>query len=210
MIRQAHSYMAGAVSGAALIATAIVIFVVLVAAQVFKDWPVPNLGLEAGDDASVSISPGHPVAQPGGAGPAAAGVPAGATGAGGRAAQPPGTLTQASGGDSEAPTSPSGNSNQGSGAASAPVAAADASTGSGSPSSEGGGNSSSPSATITGTVNDTASQVDHSALGGDLHDSGVTDVTQGVVNGVAGPNSAVGQTVDKAAGTVGGLLDNHH
>ena len=42
---------------------------------------------------------------------------------------------------------------------------------------------------------------------GHLGASGVTQTTEDVVNGVAGPESTVGQTVDKAADTVGGLLD---
>jgi hypothetical protein len=41
MIRQAHSYLAGAVSGAALIAAAVVVFILLlVSTQAFKDWPI--------------------------------------------------------------------------------------------------------------------------------------------------------------------------
>jgi hypothetical protein len=43
MIRQAHSYLAGAVSGAALIAAAVVVFIaLLVSAQAFKDWSIPS------------------------------------------------------------------------------------------------------------------------------------------------------------------------
>jgi hypothetical protein len=59
---------------------------------------------------------------------------------------------------------------------------------------------------VTGTVNDTVKQVDEAALGGALGDSGVTEATEGVVNGAAGPESPVGQVVDKAAGAVGGIV----
>jgi hypothetical protein len=58
---------------------------------------------------------------------------------------------------------------------------------------------------VTGAVNNTVSGVDQT-LGGTLGDTGVTKVTEEVVNGVAGPESTVGETVDKVAETVGGLL----
>ena len=44
------------------------------------------------------------------------------------------------------------------------------------------------------------------ALGGTLHESGVTPVTEGVVDGVTGPESPVGKVVDETVGAVGGLL----
>jgi hypothetical protein len=59
---------------------------------------------------------------------------------------------------------------------------------------------------VTGTVNNTVSGVDQT-LGGALGDTGVTKVTEEVVTGVAGPESTVGETVDKVADTVNGLLD---
>ena len=59
MIRQAHTYLAGAVSGTVLIAVAVAIFVMLVSIQAAKDWPVA--GLVGGDDAaSTSVGPGRP------------------------------------------------------------------------------------------------------------------------------------------------------
>ncbi len=48
MIRQAHTYLAGAVSGTALIAVAIVAFVLLVSAQAIRDWPLGGLGFAGG------------------------------------------------------------------------------------------------------------------------------------------------------------------
>ena len=47
MIRQAHTYLAGAVSGTALIAAAVAIFVLLVSVQAARDWPFA--GLVGGD-----------------------------------------------------------------------------------------------------------------------------------------------------------------
>jgi hypothetical protein len=58
---------------------------------------------------------------------------------------------------------------------------------------------------VTGTVNNTVSGADK-ALGGTLGETGVTKVTEEVVNGVAGPESTVGKTVDKAVETITGLL----
>jgi hypothetical protein len=58
---------------------------------------------------------------------------------------------------------------------------------------------------VTDTVNGTVGQVDE-ATGGALEESGVTQTTEGAVNGVAGPESAVGQTVDGAAGAVNGVV----
>ncbi|HXS46560.1 MAG TPA: hypothetical protein VN756_03760, partial [Solirubrobacterales bacterium] len=68
-----------------------------------------------------------------------------------------------------------------------------------------------PSETVTSTVNNTVSSVDQ-ATNGALSNTGVTNVTEGVVNGAAGPESTVGKTVDssveKVKETIGGLLGN--
>jgi hypothetical protein len=55
VIRQAHTYLVGAVGGATLIALAIVVFAVLVSAQVFRDWPIAALG-DGGDEGAVSAA----------------------------------------------------------------------------------------------------------------------------------------------------------
>jgi hypothetical protein len=44
------------------------------------------------------------------------------------------------------------------------------------------------------------------ATGGTLSEAGVTHVTEEVVNGVAGPESVVGKTVDGVGEVVGGLV----
>jgi hypothetical protein len=59
---------------------------------------------------------------------------------------------------------------------------------------------------VTETVNDTVNQVDETVTGGALQETGVTQVTEEVVNGVAGPESVVGKTVDEVGNVVGGLL----
>jgi hypothetical protein len=58
---------------------------------------------------------------------------------------------------------------------------------------------------VTGAVNNTVSGVDQT-LSGTLSNAGVTQVTEEVVSGVAGPESPVGETVDKVVETVKGLL----
>ena len=85
----------------------------------------------------------------------------------------------------------------------APAAAAAAA-----PAAGGGGGDTPPRppARSTETVNDTVDEVDQAALGGDPRRTGVTGVTEGVVNGVAGPESTVGKVVDETVGAVGGLL----
>src|SRR5882757_11033345 len=43
MIKQAHTYLVGALSGVTLIGIAIAVFVVLVSAQVFQEWPTAEV-----------------------------------------------------------------------------------------------------------------------------------------------------------------------
>jgi hypothetical protein len=62
---------------------------------------------------------------------------------------------------------------------------------------------------VTGTVNNTVSSVDQ-VTNGALGNTGAAKVTESVVESVAGPESPVGETVDKTVEkvkeTVGGLL----
>jgi hypothetical protein len=44
-------------------------------------------------------------------------------------------------------------------------------------------------------------------VGGVLDESGVGKVTEGAVDGIAGPKSVVGQRADEAVDAVGGLLE---
>jgi hypothetical protein len=222
MIRQAHTFLVSAMSGAALIAVAIAVFVVLVSAQVFKDWPIAGLGGDGDETAPVSRTEhaGGPVDVGGsGAGPL---VGVGAKRAG-RASGDPGSVAtrgiSVTGGGGVTGSGGSGSRGGGAGTPSSPAQVptssnppSNGSSGAGSASrggnsgGAGSGTAPSTSGTVTSTVNDTVTKVDETALGGTLHESGVTPVTEGVVDGVTGPESPVGKVVDETTGAVGDLL----
>jgi hypothetical protein len=230
MIRQAHTYLAGAVSGSALVGAAVVAFVLLVSLQALKDWPLAGIG--GGGESAVSS--GQP-AQAGTAarGAAAAGAvagtaaPGGATGRSGQGADGGQIAAAQRGSEPTATTSPltgspaSPAAGGGADGASAPSAVSSPGAGGG---SDGGGSGSSPakagggapggggqstSGTVTGAVNDTVSGVDQT-LGGGLSETGVSKATEEAVNGVAGPESPIGETVDKTVEAVGGLVGGGH
>lgn len=241
MIRQAHTYLVGAMGGATLIGVSIAVFVMLVSAQVFKDWPIASLG---GGDESAKVSDAQPaggsaagaaggskavaapVSHPAGAQP---GAPAGnspsVTGRDGLGASAPGpgTTSQpgepATGGGGSAPTDPSPQAADPAGSAgstgaskSSPSGGSGSSGGNGAGGGSGGGSgtaASTPTGQVTETVNGTVAGVDEKVLGGALQESGVTEATEGVVNGVVGPESVVGHVVDETVGAVGGLLPGH-
>jgi hypothetical protein len=234
MIRQAHTYLVGAVSGTALVGAAIVAFVLLVSLQALKDWPLAGISVGGSDSSAVApSSSGANSATPpeaGAAGATVAGAGAGgstAPRANGRAAAQgneaalaeaptpaagsptaeapsPGPVGHAGGGDSgsspagTASSSPQPAGGGGGGAPSTPAAG-------GGSSSSGSSSGQSTSGAVTGTVNKTVAGVDE-ATGGVIGDTGVTKVTEEVVNGVAGPESTVGHTVDEVVKTVNCLL----
>lgn len=212
MIRQAHSYLVGAVSGAALIAAAVVVFILLlVSTQGFRDLPL----VDAGGDESAGIAPARPAVAESPSG-APVGGTGGRSGDADRSASSPRQSDLAAGGAQGTATSPAssgpgaggGGSDPSPGSASTPASgggngAGSAPSGGGNGRAGSGGNG--VSGTIADTVNGAVSGVDR-ALGGALGRAGVTDVTQGVVDGVAGPNSAVGQAVDRTVEAVRGLL----
>jgi hypothetical protein len=228
MIRQAQTYLVSAMSGATLIAIAIVAFVLLVSVQVFRDWPIAALGGSDEPHISDSRATSSPSADATGAAPAqttsAAKAQRSAQGdrsGGGSNAAPTqvseGSLAPSSG--PTATTSPVDTGDQGSNAPSSPAqspsnSGSNSSPGQGSSSSSGAGSKSgsdsSPATTTTGklteTVNNTVNQVDETVTGGALEKTGVTEVTEGVVNGVVGPESPVGKVVDGTVETVTGLL----
>jgi hypothetical protein len=291
MIRQAHTYLVGALSGVVVIGIAIAAFVVLVSAQVFHDLPIPAL---SSSDQKAAVSQNQAVSSPntgavattgvgapqtsqGNTNPNPSGGPNGPTGAAtpgdgqrhqANAGTPaddatgpaevvetaPTTTTTSTGGSegnstsggnsggssdsqpsstSKSPSSSSpgsvggnnSNSNSGtsgnSGSSScSPTNTQGSSGGAPSTGTSGGGSSTTtsppptpvttakPSETITETVNGTVGTVDE-ALGGTLSETGVSKVTEEVVNGVAGPESVVGKTVDGVGEVVGGLVGGH-
>ena len=245
MIRQAHTYLVGAVGAATLIAIAIAVFVLLVSAQVFRDWPIAALG-DSGDD-SAAVSAGRPAPGPALGGVAGSVAGERAVAARGATARPArsdvdggsksvagsdGVVVSSGSQEAAAPVgSTGGGDGEGGGGGSpqaVPGAPGPAAAGGGGSSSSsggsgggagssggsaesggggGGGGSAPPTAgQVTETVNNTVTQVDEAALGGTLNNTGVTAVTEGAVNGVAGPESTVGKVVDEAVGAVGGLL----
>jgi len=234
MIRQAQTYFVGAVSGTTVVAAAVVAFVMLVSFQALRDWPLAGLGLggDSGNDAVLSsgraAGPAGSKAASTAAGKASQ-IPGGRTHSkqSGNNGADVGDLIQANSASPDATvpgsTSPSPAAGGGS-SPSGPASGAASSGGSGgsgngggggSPGSPGGGGSgeggsgSSISGTVTGAVDNTVSGVDE-VTGGALGDSGVTPATEEVVEGVAGPGSPVGETIDgtaeKVKETVGGLL----
>jgi len=225
MIRQARTYLVGAVSATSLIAAAIVVFIALVSLQALRDWPLT--GLAEGDSGATAVSAAHPV------------KPRAAIGLGAGEAAAPGATTKVgrkSGGDSRsvaglispasrpptasaptaeapAPTSHSPSTGGGShsipggspgGSGSASGGSASTGGGSGGATNPSGGNGgagesgggSSPSETVTNAVDETVKGVDE-ATGGALGEGGVTEAVEGVVEKAAGPESVVGQTVDQ-------------
>ncbi len=223
MARQAHSYFAGAVSSTAVIVAAVIAFVLLVSAQAFREWPVSGLGF--GGPTAVSVSSGRAVGDAAAsharvaaamrtAGAVVGSVGARATGhsrvaqrPGGLSGETPGTTaprggsgSTAGGGGSASPASPSSTPAPGGGSGSHPA-------GGGGGAGVGGADSGveGVSTGLTSTVGNTVSKVNET-LGGALSETGAPDITQGVVNGAAGPSSSVGHAVDETPGAVGGLL----
>src|ERR1700734_4069035 len=65
MIKQAHTYLVGALSGVTLIGIAIAVFVVLVSAQVFHELPIVNVS--SPDDNAAAVSQAQALPADGGA-----------------------------------------------------------------------------------------------------------------------------------------------
>jgi hypothetical protein len=276
MVRQARTYFAGAVSGVTLIGIAIALFVVLVSAQVFHDWPVAALGFGHDDSAvapakslggerapqTASTAPTSATAratQPARIAPTTAPAPAShadhhrhhgqgqaataedvtraapvveeapapvVTGDESSSAAPatessPSSSTSSNSTSSTPSNSSSGGQNSGGGnSSSASGSSGSSSGGSSGGSSSSGGGSTSGTSPVTETVetvtktpanfaaggNETVNNIDETVTGGALKEAGVTEVTEGVVNGLVGPESVVGKTVNGVGETVNGLL----
>jgi len=211
VVRQARIYLAGGISGTALIAVAVVAFVVLVSLQTLRDWPLNGIG----DDRSGAVQDSAAVATGVGArGPTTAGASVTSSTAGGEAPRSRGQAGDGAvtvGGAGEAAGSPAAvrpaarapSSNPATGLGGSSRSGDSAPSGGSTP-RDGEGSSPSLSQAAAGTVNETIAGVD-SATGGALGNAGVTETTEEVVNGAAGPKSAVGRTVDRTTQAVGGL-----
>ena len=80
MIRHSQSYLSGAISGTAVIAAAVVFFVLFVSAQALRDWPIGDLHLGGGND-STAVSPAESLGAGGATNAAAANLSGPITGA---------------------------------------------------------------------------------------------------------------------------------
>lgn len=215
MVRQAHAYLVSAISGATVIAIAIVAFVVLISAQFFRDWPIAALG---GGDEKAALSEASAVSSRGGpavavaktVNPGATATGAGATGRGGNPAgggstraappqpnssigssAPPVTASEPVGGG---PESDGDRGSTGSSPSNPPSPSTPASNSSPAPSSGGGGNATSGSG---GSGNSGTS-------GGSKSGSGnVVEEVVGPVTGGGGSTSAkVTETVNETVNSV--------
>lgn len=260
MIRQARNYFVGAFSGVTLIGIAIGVFVLLVSAQVFHNFPLelsghtdpqavaPAKALPGSDQTADRVTAGtggaaaptgpkatatatttnakphrHHAAQKSGTspaivadaglGPSAGSDESAAGGTGGSNSSPSSTGESGSSGSSSGGSSNSSSSSSGSNTATG-SSGSGSSSGGGS-SSSGGSTTSTPPTTATvkkpvaetvEAVNNTVGTVDEKVLGGTLEKTGVKQVTEEVVNNVAGPESVVGKTVEGVTEVVGGLL----
>jgi hypothetical protein len=188
VIRQAHAYLAGAVSSVALIAAAVVVFVLLISAQAFRDWPISGLGL-AGEGDTAAVAPARPVTS-GSASTAGGGASSTASGQGAASgnARHPGAGGHPGGGASvtSAPSAGKPTPDSGVGGGSEPAGAPSSPAGAGgsAPSPSGGnaqgGGQSSVTETVTKAVDNTASQVENAIPGAPVKPS-VTEATNGIL-----------------------------
>jgi hypothetical protein len=257
MVRQAHNYLVGALSGVTLIGIAIAVFVVLVSAQVFHDWPIAALSSHSdassvapakalpGVDQTADTAPtgttagtAHPNAAKAGAAtvaptakrahphhaaatdatgpatvveaaPTAAGDETSGGNSGSRSSQPSASTNSSS----STPSSNSGSSSGGSTGSSSSGSSGTATSSSGSTGN--GGSTTTPPPTTAATKPLSEAVVEaadgtvgavNEVTGGTLEKAGVTQVTEEVVNGLAGPESLVGKTVNGVGETLNKVL----
>jgi hypothetical protein len=219
VIRQAQTYLVGAVSGTALVGAAVVAFVLLVSLQALRDWPLAGIGDFGGESSQSAPSQTRGTA-PGGSTTPAVKTAGGETGAnaahGGVGSGAGNARTGVDATSGQSPTAPTttpqpGSNAPGGGAPNGSTTGSSSATAGGGSSPAGGSGKSSGTAgqstsgAVTGAVNETVKGVDETT-GGVVGETGVTKATEEVVNDVAGPESVVGKTVDETVKTVGGLL----
>lgn len=229
MARQARNYLAGAVSGTALIGFAVVAFVMLVSLQTLRNWPLAALGIGGDGDPSngAAIAPGSPTTVAGaeavtpaaaGGAPAAHGrsgsrVGSGQSGVGDGSASPDSSAPVVrAGSDATAPESTSPGSAGGGGSSPSSPASGAASSGSssggGSGRSGGGGLLNPPG---TGGPGGGGGPSPSETVTGTVNNtvSGVDEATGGTLSGT-GVAKAGEEVVDGVAGpesTVGETVD---
>ncbi|MGB7588505.1 MAG: hypothetical protein WBM00_07335 [Solirubrobacterales bacterium] len=212
MIRQARTYLTGAVSATALIAAAVVAFVLLVSLQALESWPLANPVDGAGKTKNASRS--HPAAGAGGIGTAATvhvsqgAQPHGASGSGSGAGLDANTKSGSAPGGGEGPNSPStsdGNpapSAGNSGPAGSAGSSASEAAGGSPPHGSGGGREPLLPGTVGSITNDAIPTVQ-----GTVEESGVTKATEEVAGGAGGlvpeTHGAVGQVTETVDGVLG-------
>jgi hypothetical protein len=211
MIRQAHTYLAGAASSAALICAAVLAFVLLAWLNPLRDLQLPDLGgvdaiapvssgplpREVATSAFGSDARGDRARAPRASG-SAENPATGRRGEGGTPADPGRSV--GGGGAGEAPTSGPPPAQSSGGGGSGPTAAAPLG---GSGLSVGG--SSVNSGSVPGAVGGAVGSTDQ-ALGGTLGQTGVGNAVQGATQGLVGPGSTAGQTIDGALGAANGVI----
>lgn len=229
MIRQAHTYLAGAVSSTALVVAAVVAFVLLVSFQALRDWPLAGIGI--GGDDSAATGPSTP-----GSGSATAPAETGATAIAVGPVVTKGSARKGSGGSTarqghqvavdaspiattgsptaEAP--PSSPASQG-GAPSAPSSSSPTASASSNPASGGGGGGGGGGGAgpATGTGSGSSAGGSSQSTSGAITEtvnktvSGVDEATGGVL-GSTGVTETTGKVVESVAGpesTVGKTVD---
>jgi hypothetical protein len=181
LIRQARTYLRGAVSATALIAAAVVAFVVLVSLQALENWPLAGSPSSPGTTAVESPAAAALAAQ---RTKARARRPAGHARPGRRAAASPGARTGDGGGGPSPPE----------------AAPAREATSSGGGTATHSAQSPVPVEAVTGAANGAVSKLEEA-----VNETGVTTTAGAAVQEVAGSGSAVGGAVGKVTEVVGGL-----
>lgn len=193
-------------SATALIAVAVVVFVVLVSLQAVQDWPLVGLGSAEESASSTDArrpadgkAPVASAALPGAASTATSTAGAPERAGSGATPNPVATVPTAS----ESPNT--GTEAPGTGAAPGDASAPSASSasGSGSAVTPAGNPRTNSSPSVEQVVTDTVSEVD-----GSLEETtaGATKAVEDVVTQTTGPTSTVGQVAGRATDVAGGLL----
>lgn len=206
MIRQAHSYLAGAVSATALVSLAVVAFVVLVSLQALRDWPLAGLATGADKGATSTGAPdGGQTTFSGTAGAGPSPTQAAAANPRGNGTAP---LAETGAEEAQAAKPAAGGPSGGGGAGSAPApsssgnaqpatSTAPSRSGSQTPSEEG------PPSSVGTAVEDTVSSAGQAV---DETVSGAGQAVEGVVGGAGDSSSPIGRVTGQVTEVTDALL----